>query len=370
MGLLRKLFSIGMSKSLPVKAETTTVVGYYNPNTWPVNITISDLNITVPIAPRDYVLDRQGRKVNDPILERYVGPKMLAREQSDKPTALLRISANPSPAPSASSHPVGQGKKDGNGKWQPTPAAAPGTPGALPPAPSASVSSVRGMSIEDAKRLGFIGAQRLVPEDYGAAETNGTPTSNERVPPIRVSIEAPARMARPGQLPAELLQEVQPGTAPLVHMLNQAAQHQPDAEPDLSRKAAISAVQEQQGEEGVQLFKKEATAVKKASVAKAKSTKPAVVEAEPAPETSPIVSGSPVNLPPPELDDAEAAEEAPVEAKIVPTCHLCGRTFKYPSHLKAHMEKGPHKEFHPVKPAAPATPPLPPKLPPKPPVDV
>lgn len=223
MRLLRKLFSLIMSKKAAL-GETCDVVGYFNPNTWPIQVAISELNLSVPLQPMEYILDRSGRKINDPILEPYVGPKMLQRETSNKPVNILRIPTRPVPVADPRAHPIGQGFKDARGKWQPPAPADPNSPiTGQPPAPSASKSSVTGMSIEEARKRGFIGKQRIVPEDYGMDETAGSPQRGDKIPTIKSSYESPARAARPGALPKELTDAVLPAAAPLVQSLAEAA---------------------------------------------------------------------------------------------------------------------------------------------------
>lgn len=80
----------------PVKGATTNVMGYFNNNPWPVHIAISSLGIALHLDQRgDYVMSN-GRKVNDPILDAYVGPGQLAREISKVPVPVVRIIPNKS----------------------------------------------------------------------------------------------------------------------------------------------------------------------------------------------------------------------------------------------------------------------------------
>src|SRR5262245_53209886 len=79
----------------------TNVIGFKNSNTWPLSISISEYNMTIPVAPKDYVRDKEGQIVNDPVLEKYVGRGMLTKEVGQKAVPLLRLAA-----PAASSVPV------------------------------------------------------------------------------------------------------------------------------------------------------------------------------------------------------------------------------------------------------------------------
>lgn len=75
-------------KPKPVKPlgheEKTNVVGYFNPNPWPLHVSIGVLGIAFELSQKgDYVMLEVGGKrvkVNDPILEDYVRPMGLARE--------------------------------------------------------------------------------------------------------------------------------------------------------------------------------------------------------------------------------------------------------------------------------------------------
>lgn len=67
-----------MASSAPT-AVLSYVVGYFNPNSWPVVINISSVNVNFTLEPKAFVT-LGGRKVNDPLLEKYVGPDMLAKQ--------------------------------------------------------------------------------------------------------------------------------------------------------------------------------------------------------------------------------------------------------------------------------------------------
>jgi hypothetical protein len=70
----------------PTMAKTTKVIGYFNANPWPVHLSISAIGISVFLANRgEFVVDEEGNKINDPILESYVGPGQLSREISAEP---------------------------------------------------------------------------------------------------------------------------------------------------------------------------------------------------------------------------------------------------------------------------------------------
>lgn len=73
--------------------KTTKVVGYFNPNAWPISISISTLGISVTLEQSgDYVMMQTEKglvKVNDPILEEYVRARGLAREVTDTPVPVV-----------------------------------------------------------------------------------------------------------------------------------------------------------------------------------------------------------------------------------------------------------------------------------------
>ena len=322
-----------MSNALTV-ANSTEIAGYFNPNSWPVQVAISELNLTVTLQPMEFILDRAGRRINDPLLNRFVGPKMLSVEKSAQPVPVLRIPTVPLPKPDPHRHSVRQGVKNEKGKWQPA-APRPVDEPALPVVTTqpSSLASIKGMSIEEAKRRGYIGKQRILPEDYGLEESAGTPIRGERMPSIKHSFEAPAPMARPGALPRELVEEAQ--NNPLVQSMQQvAATTSPESVPKLNRTAVLAQVKAQQGAEGVRQLKAEL-----ARTAPAKT-----VAALPEPQldsASPIMGGIPAALPPPQLDGpselavAETVASEPTER----VCPACNKTFTYPSYLKRHIKR-------------------------------
>lgn len=355
--------------------EMTNVKGYFNPNPYKVNLTISELNMSVPLGPMEFLLERgTGRKINDPIFDKYVGHKMLAPEMSDRPVPILRVPTARAPQPSTG-HVVGQGYKDAAGRWQPSlPASR--QPSQLPnqvatQIPDASRPSIRAMTVEQARAAGFLGKTRLVEESYGADETDA-PSTRNNLPSIKYSIESAAPKARPGELPPELKEEIRPEVAPLIAGLQSAAQQDPE-KVNLGRRAAEAAVQEQQGVEGVKKFRATAKEIKaKAKVAQPVAQAPApapapasaaprrvvaqpVAPAAPAPaiEDSPLMGGRPADLPQPVLEEVQAPKAQPKpqpEAEPGPTaedradgrkfkCAACGKDFEYKSYYNRHVRR-------------------------------
>ena len=186
-------------------SNTTNVVGYYNGNRWPIQVVASKLNITLTLKPGEYVVDRQGRKVNDPYFEVFAVNKQLHRELSKTPVPVIAIpEVTPAVTPSAQTNPVRaitEWTRDGKGIRQPVltqPA-----PEALPPAVTASASeSVRPMSMDEARRLGLVRKVREVPEDYGVTDTTGLPPSG--IPKMKYAIDPSVNKPVP-PLPKEML---------------------------------------------------------------------------------------------------------------------------------------------------------------------
>lgn len=181
--------------------ETTKVVGYFNGKAWPVHLAVSEFNLTLQLQPGDFIIDKKGNKINDPFFERYAG--QLSREVADNPVAVRRI-------PRAAQAPivrdghavreVTQFTVDSRGHKTPViPAAVPvSTPG------NTSFNPVHGMTLEEARRLRFVKPTRLVPEDYGASESDGAPAHGGGIPEIKYATDTVR--SKPAPLPKELVQ--------------------------------------------------------------------------------------------------------------------------------------------------------------------
>lgn len=352
----------------------TNVVGYFNPNTYRVNVAISELNLTVLLEPMQFVMDRQGRKINDPLFDRFVGSKMLSPEISRKPVPVIAIPAQAEARVPDSRHVVQAGVRNQQGKWQQAPEPPPLPVNTVPP--PVTSSPTQGMSMDEARKRGLVGRSRPVPEDYGATETSGVPSSGEKIPPIRYAVESVAPAARAGALPKELVEQVRPDVAPLVSGLARAAVNSPD-DVSLTRKTAEAAVREQQGAPGVAAFRKEVkTATRRvvaqpvkvaAPVAKAAAPKVApkavrkiaqpvrvtadvvtedVVSAPAAHTESVLVGGGRADAPPAEAEEAhdnegdaagEAAETTPSGEKVPLFCPACSKSYSAKSQLNRHI---------------------------------
>jgi len=187
-------------------SKTTTVAGYYNGNRWPIQLVISKLNITLTLEPGKYILDRQGRKINDPYFEVFANNKQLHREIGPAPVPIIAIpEVTGTTTPAATTNPVRavtEWKRDERGVRQPV-LNQPTGGTALPAAVVASASeSVKPMSMDEARRRGFVRKVREVPEDYGVNDTTGLPPSG--IPKMRYSIDPGVNNPAPA-LPKEML---------------------------------------------------------------------------------------------------------------------------------------------------------------------
>ena len=354
----------------------TNVKGYFNPNTYSISLAISECNLSIKLDPMQFILDRRtGKKINDPRLDRYVG-KMLRPEIVDKPIDVLRLPVLAPLPPSESGYVVGQGTKDATGKWiPPQMASAPpqqlGTSASGAPLVSAR-SCVAGMTIEEARRRGLIGKPRLVPEDFGAAETEGAPVEGARIPRIRYSMESKPKLAaaQPGATPAEWREGIDPKVAPILQSLEAAAAQDDPEHVDLSERAAEKAVRAQQGAEGVRQFKQQAKTFK----AQAAPVAPPVPQPAPAPPVqppapkrkriaqvmtpsqppehalvvatpgpvaeSPIMAGRPDDMPQPDLEEEGSGPITEADRGALPVvCGACGKGFRYESWYARHVRQ-------------------------------
>ena len=368
----------------------TNVKGYFNPNSYRVNVSISELGgMSIQLDPMQFILDRAtGRKINDPMLDKYVGYKMLSPELSNAPVPVVPM---PKMVPTAhSQHVVMAGVKDAQGRWQPA------APGSAPPQvitqtpPNVSKPSVSAMSMDEARKRGLVGRTKLVPDDYGATETDGAPMRGDGIPRIKYAMESAAPNARPGQLPQELVEQVDPKLAPILAGLQAAANTDPESV-NLGRRAAEKAVAAQQGAEGVQKFRAAVKQVKAtvptavipppsapapvpgaasvspvgivqprrrrvAQVVTTPSTAPAAA-APPAPPVTPVPPSAPpvpmpespimAGLPAPTLEPApETVQEAQAEVKAKYVCNepgCNGKEFPFKSTYIRHIQ-GRHKD--------------------------
>jgi len=339
-------------------SNTTNVVGYYNGNRWPIQLVISKLNITLTLEPGKYVLDRQGRKVNDPYFEVFANNKQLHRELSQAPVPIIAIPVvAPAHTPVPQANPVRaitEWTRDSRGMRQPVltqpePQPAP-QPEALPAAVIASATeSVTPMSMEEARKRGLVRKVREVPEDYGVDDTTGLPPGG--IPKMRYSIDPSVNKPAP-PLPKEMLAL-------------------PKDDPNRQTRAQLVA--------GLAQGHK-APAPEDASSNPFANT--AVLNAPP---DSPLVAGTPLeesvdqgappedtvgeSLPEPEdVPDVAAASAAPVATApplrpLTPknqfTCMACGAPHKFRSQLLKHAQQKHAERVNAIMAPYPETPTLP-----------
>jgi hypothetical protein len=186
---------------------TTSTIKYFNGNRWPIHLVISELNVTLHLKPGEPIQDVLGRNINDSFFDKYTRPLQLSKEISKNgPVPLIaiprpKLTAENSTASAHSVHGVSNFSIDSKGQRQPV----------IPPqkpvvVPAANSSSLMAMSVEEARRRGFIGRAREVPEDYGVTDTSGRPVDVSQAPPIKYAMESTPKLRQSETLPAELLQ--------------------------------------------------------------------------------------------------------------------------------------------------------------------
>lgn len=186
-------------------AQTTKVVGYYNGKAWPIHLVISEFNLTLQLKPGDFIIDRLGNKINDPFFDRY--PGQLSKEVSDNAVAIRRIPRINVKTPARDGlavREVTQFTVDKRGQKTPV------MPAPIPEAdkPTVNYNPVKGWAgaagLEEAKRLRLVKPVREVPENYGAAESDGMPSHGGGIPEIKYATDTVRTKAAP--LPPQLTQ--------------------------------------------------------------------------------------------------------------------------------------------------------------------
>jgi len=215
----------------------TNISGYFNSNPWPLILWISELNLQISVSaapPNQFVMDERGNRINDPILEQYCGQKMLQREVSPTPVPLLQFKRNVLVAGNERKSPVSSATgfvKDGQGRT----VAIPEAPSPSPAIPLVSTNPVKGMSLEAARKAGLIRPTKIIPEDFGAAETAGTPSPGQAIPSIEYAEDLGPRAAKAARHqvvpPVEVTSD--PAKRAVIESLSQGAGYDPDS-PDLA----------------------------------------------------------------------------------------------------------------------------------------
>jgi hypothetical protein len=178
----------------------TSILGFVNPNTWPIVINISSVNVNMTIQPKSYVTLRDGRRVNDPLLEQFVGPGMLVKEKSKSAVPLIPF---PRPAPLgtvttngiSASHKV---NKDSRGIVQDS--SFQGID--MPPPADGSQSSIHAYTKEDAIRLGII--KPMIERHVNAPKATAGVESHKTLPSIDDDMPRDAKPSEAKKIIAQL----------------------------------------------------------------------------------------------------------------------------------------------------------------------
>ena len=321
----------------------TKVCGYFNGNKWPIQLVISKLSITLHLQPGEYILDRQGRKINDPFFEVYANGKQLQRETSDKAVPIIRVpQVSTSVTPRSDGHSVRtvtDFKEDKNGVRQPV------MPAPMKvPEQAVNKPSVVAMSMEEARKSGLIKKVREVPDDFGVTDTDGAPPRASDVPRIKYAIDS-SMNKRPADLPKELLQmpaEIASSRTPLLAELKKAetTNAQLDSETGFMNTVVRNAPP---------------NAAVVAGVPAATVPQP-VVESQPEAEATNVISEVNSVLPEPELEEDQSLppvptdEAAPAPPEVAPAppeaaqeatkfiCNVCNASRGLRVQLKKHAE--------------------------------
>jgi hypothetical protein len=212
-----------MSTAQSEQPKLTNTLGYYNGNKWPIHLVISELGVTLHLKPGEFILDKQGRKINDPFFDKYAKPLQLSKELSRNGQVPLIVVPPLTPASAAQrpAHSVTAVTKFTDDRKPIMP-----VPKIPPPQLAVNTPTHKGMSIEEARRQGLIGgAVREVPEDYGVTDTDGRPVDVAKAPPIKYAMESTPRVRQAEALP-EALTKVEDGPQASAKQSLVASMHQ------------------------------------------------------------------------------------------------------------------------------------------------
>lgn len=289
-----------------ITADSTDVSGYFNQNNWPVNISVSALGRTFVVPPGAFLADSEGRKINDPLFEEYVGEMQLSREWSGNLVIINRVAPASVTPPSTNSSPVSEAssfKRDRLGNVsgatiRPAQASPPGN----------RTSPVIGMTIDAARRAGLI-RPTAVPNEDAPEDGAGAPLHGAQLPTIDfahdIGANAAAAAARQ-TVPQPLQRSSQPASLDEVAEVTQRFAQTIAAEP-----------------------------VPHAHITAA-SAAPAVQAHQP---TQVIVHPPTGALPQPDIDGVSAETEAPAAGEPKFVCAADDRKFHYRSHLERHVKR-------------------------------
>ena len=349
--------------------ETTKVIGYFNPNTHSIALHSSKLGFNNFVVPGHdpgqtphYIADQKGNKYNDPLLEAFVGPQMLAREITDTPVPVyyFPVRRNPAAPPPTGSTGFTSSRTVPASLRPADPVqhaaavkAARGVPPAAKPSrltatimerpatsasPVVSANPVLGMSMADARRLGLVaGAVTPAPE---GVEDNDSRDVAKTAPYVGFAHDG-ARRAMP-VVAQPVASAPPPPKGSIGATLEEATQIDVEAEDPIAEQMRVMGTLESEAE------------VQRAPTA------PIPVDV-PAPRVQPVVVPprkvpplSSLNLPEPNLPPANSPAEPPpggwpkaepIHSKANPketkrfVCIADGKAFDWRWQLKRHAEK-------------------------------
>lgn len=153
-----------MPTALAPAPATTDVLGYYNKNDFPLQITSEHLGVNMQVAKKSYVTDRSLRKINDPRLDFYASSGLLSKEFSKTPVPLVLLAGSPvagaAPSTSVTSSRAATSAAAPRVPVQGT-ITPPGMPNKIPVVaqqsqPSVSAPGINAMTVAEAAKRGLI----------------------------------------------------------------------------------------------------------------------------------------------------------------------------------------------------------------------
>jgi len=288
--------------------STTNIVGFFNPHAFPVHIAVSEFNISFTLTNRgEYIVDPTGRKINDPIFERYVSPNGLAREMSENPVPVLAVALREHTPASSLGFTATQDMKKGPGDtvehvFRPQVAT-------VASVPAMNTNPIGAMSMDEARRRGLAAPTRAVREDAGVDEKEAGPG---KIPEIPIATDLPYRknkaLTTATSLPAALVAPENPSQARVIEALQRASTVDVD-DPNL--------------------------------IAKVTQPEEIITDVAPAGHTGPKMTTI-ANLPAPDLGEPVEATESskPVsEHSKRFICSMDGKRFQYRSELDRYVKR-------------------------------